>query len=78
VTWGETQVRELPVEMPYEAAVREIPAGTILKTGVRFLGWREISGPGPWSGWVREDDIIHIWGDHDPDTGANEAGEALE
>jgi hypothetical protein len=78
VTWGETQVRELPIEMPYEVAVQEIPAGTILKTGARFLGWREITGPGPWSGWVREGDIIHIWGDHDPDDGANEAGEALE
>jgi tetratricopeptide (TPR) repeat protein len=61
LVWQSTVLRSIPTEADSSQKTSALQAGSLAVVDRSFLGWRHLRFPEGESGWVRNEDLIHLW-----------------
>lgn len=68
VAWHPTTLRSIPTEADTAQKVSQLSAGSLAVIDKTFLGWVRLAFADGQTGWVRQEDIVPLWGT--PPTGS--------
>jgi hypothetical protein len=62
IIWRAVPLRPLPVDTPASEEPVQLSAGAAGHLGQTFLGWRQVRFGDGRSGWLRQEDLLWVWG----------------
>ena len=61
LVWRQTTLRSIPTEADTAQKTTPLSAGSIAIVDKNYLGWSRLAFPNGQTGWVRNEDLRHLW-----------------